>query len=391
MRFLAQIQEMASSDIMSIISAGIYERIKARDKKPLFKAFVIGHEGYSTGRVVGEGNIVKRWLASAIQKLHDKLQIGLKVFHNHSDTNEHEGRPAIGEVVGRALKFIDDRLSAVAVAYIKPEYRRLPLDVASIEADVRLREDSGIYDVDVGDITGVALGNSAISKPGFAGATLLAQLQEFADTKLRTTHGRRTMENELTTEEVRQFLRAKKIQPSDVYDIGTLTADPTITGYIENVEKRSKREALGHLQRDGEAFEKQKGEWATKEAAYQKQIKERDTELGKTRIPAAFEKLAAARKLTKQQKDFILIRLPKFAPTDPAKTEEELSIHLDSELDQLKKEAEVFGVKLDQPADGDKTGDKKPGGEPEGDKKTPPEGDAKYLDPDFNPMIPKVG
>ena len=387
MRILAQLQEMASSDILSIISAREYERIKAKDKSPLFKAFVIGHEGISTGWVVGEGNVVKRWLASAIQKLHDKLQIGLKVFHNHSETNEHAGRTAIGEIVGRALKFIDDRLSAIAVAYIKPQYKSLPLDVASIEADVRLSEDSGIYDVDVGDITGVALGNSAISKPGFAGATLLAQLQEFAEARPRTTHGGQAMENELTIEEIRQFLKAKKIPPSDVYDIGILTADPALTGYIESVEKRAKKGALGHLEREGEVFERQKGEWATKEAAYLKQIKERDAEIGKTKIPQAFEKLAKERKLTEQQKKFISIRLPKFAPTDPAKTEEELSRHLDSELDQFKTEAEVFGVKVEQPADGDK----KPGGEPEGDKKTPPDGDAKYLDPEFNPMIPKVG
>jgi len=386
MRILARLQEMAGSDILSLIPASEYERIKADDKKPVFKAFVVGQEGFSTGRVEGEGNIVKRWLASAIQKLHDKLRFGIKVFHNHAETNRHEGRTAIGEIVGKALKMIDDRLSAVAVAYIKPEYRRLPLDVASIEADVRLRDDDGVYDADVGEITGVALGSSAISKPGFAGATLLAQIQEFAEGRPRTTHGRFTMENELTIEEVRQFLKAKKIQPSDVFDVGSLTDDPALKGYIESVEKRAKKGALGHLERDGEAFEKQKGEWATKEADYLKKLKERDAEIGKTRVPQAFEKLAKERKLTEQQRKFISPRIEKFEPTDPAKTEEELSKRLDAELDEYKRSAAVFGVKVEEPP----AGDKKPGGEPEPDKKPAPEGDAKYLDPAFNPMIPKV-
>lgn len=388
MRILARLQEMASSDILSIISAGEYERIKARDKKPLFKAFIIGHEGYSTGRVVGEGNIVKRWLASAIQKLHDKLNIGTKVFHHHGETNVHAGRAAIGEIVGKALKFIDDRLSAIGVVYIKPEYRRLPLDISSIEAEVRLREGEGVYDVDVGEITGVALASSAINTPGFAGATLLAQLQEFAEAKPRTTHGRITMENELTIEEIRQFLKAKKIEPSDVFDVGSLTGDPALKGYIENTEKRAKREALGHLERDGAAFEKEKKAWEEKEKEYQQKLKERDAEIGKTKVPQIFEKLAKERKLSDQQKKFISGRLATFIPTDPAKTEEELSKRLDSEVDEFKRTAEVFGIKIE---DLKPEGDKKPGGEPEPDKKTPPAGPEKYLDPEFNPFIPKAG
>jgi len=379
---------MAGTDILSLIPASEYERIKGEDKKPVFKAYVVGQEGISTGRVEGAGNVVKRWLATAIQKLHDKIRFGTKVFHNHAETNRHEGRTAIGEIVGKALKMIDDRMSAVAVAYIKPAYRRLPLDVASIEADIRLRDDDGVYDADVGEITGVALGSSATSKPGFAGATLLAQIQEFADGWPRTTHGRRTMENELTIEEVRQFLKAKKIMPSDVYDVGSLTDDPALKGYIDSVKKQAVGEKRAHLEREGAVFDKEKKEWEAKEADYKKKLGERDAEIGKTKVPQAFEKLAKERKLTEQQRKFMSGRLDKFTPTDPAKTEEELAKRMDSEIDEFKRTAAVFGVKVDEPP---AAGDKKPGGEPEGDKRTPPEGDAKYLDPAFNPMIPKVG
>ena len=50
--------------------------------------------------------------------------------------------------------------------------------MASVEADINIHDVSGdVRAVDVDEVTGIALGNSAVDKPGFPGATLLGELQ----------------------------------------------------------------------------------------------------------------------------------------------------------------------------------------------------------------------
>ena len=178
----AQLREMAASEIADAVPDEILARIRQSDPHPLFKAFVVGHEGESRGNLIGIGNVVKRWFSDAVRALFGKIHAGLQLFQGHAiGTNEHEGRQVIGEVVGKRLMDINGRESVVVVCHIDKDYRYLPLDVASVEADVELAADgSGARVVSVGEVTGVALGSSATERPGFAGATLLGQLQAFA-------------------------------------------------------------------------------------------------------------------------------------------------------------------------------------------------------------------
>lgn len=180
MKFSAKLQQMASSEIIDIIPKDIYEDIKRKDAHPLFQAYVVGHEGEIEGTVVGYGKKILHWFSSAINKLWEKLKYGTKIFHGHNVDSSHEGRQSIGEVVGKAIKTIQNKVNAIAITYIYPEFRDLPLNVASIEADVQINSDDSVHDVDVGDITGIALGNSKIDKPAFADATLLSQIQAMA-------------------------------------------------------------------------------------------------------------------------------------------------------------------------------------------------------------------
>ena len=179
----ARLSEMADSEIAAMVDASRLADIKARDPHPLIKAFVVGHEGESRGNLIGVGNVVKRWFRTMIHKLHEKVAAGLQLFHGHAaGTNAHEGRVSLGEVVGKSLKEIDGRESVVVACYIYPDFKHLPLDVASVETDVLLEETNDrtkLDIVDIGAVTGIALGNSAVDKPGFPGATLLGQLQAF--------------------------------------------------------------------------------------------------------------------------------------------------------------------------------------------------------------------
>src|SRR4030042_125298 len=252
MRFLARIQNMAASEIVSFIPPEEYKRIKAADPAPIFRAYVIGHEGVSEGRLVGGGRLVKRWFASAIKKLYDRLRVGIKLFLGHAETNEHAGRTQIGEIVGHALKDLGNRLTAIALAYIYPEFRSLPLDVAPVEADIRPSgEKAGIFDVDVGDISGIALGNSAFNTPGFAGATLLSQIQAFASKEARFTHGGgSTMESSL--DDIRRAIKAENFKPSDLFDLEELTGDPMVKGFVDVAQKNQYGAGAAHLRRTEE-------------------------------------------------------------------------------------------------------------------------------------------
>jgi len=112
--------------------------------------------------------------------------------------------------VGKAIKTIQSKVNAIAITYIYPEYRGLPLDVASIEADVNINPDDSVHDVDVGDITGIALGNSAVEKPGFAGATLLSQIQAFANKLEITDEPRWRLGYKITGQGDRKFKLAEE-------------------------------------------------------------------------------------------------------------------------------------------------------------------------------------
>lgn len=179
----AQLQSMAASEIAGMVPADKLASIKQGDPSPLIKAFVVGHEGEAKGRLIGLGNIIKRWFKDTVEKLHDRITAGLQLFHGHGPTNDRSGSTPVGEIVGKSLKQIDGRQSVVVACYIYPPFRHLPLDVASIEAELDLKPegDDGFRVLDITNITGVALGNSQVDTPGFPGATLLGQLQAFAE------------------------------------------------------------------------------------------------------------------------------------------------------------------------------------------------------------------
>jgi len=366
MRFRATILEMAASEILSHIPANIYEDIKTKDLHPIFRAYVIGHEGQSEGKVVGSGNIVKHWFASAISKIVEKLQYGTKVFHEHAKTNIHKGRDVIGYIVGKAKKIIDDRLSAVAIAYIKPEYKDLPLDVASIEADIILSNDRdrGIYDADVEDITGVALGNSSVNRPGFPGATLLSQIQAFAQSQFNTGGG----DMGITISEVRNFIKSENLKPSDIYGLGDLTKDPMIEEHIEAEKKKATTGEYKNRKRDEEGYEKLKDKLVKD---HEEKIKEKDkvidglrTENIQSKTTGWLETQKEKRELDEEQLKFINRNLSKFKPEDHEKAEDEFNKFLDVQIDDLTGiKKDVFGKEPEEKKE--KTG----GGEAK-DKKT---------------------
>jgi len=361
----ATIMEMASSEILSHIPANVYEEVKSIDPHPEFRAYVIGHEGISEGKVVGHGDMVKRWFASAIEKIVAKLQYGTKIFHKHAKTNSPAGRGVIGHIVGKAKQIIGDNLSAIAIAYIKPEYRDLKLDVASIEADVILSDDQnrGIYDANVEDITGIALGDSAVQRPGFPGATLVSQIQAFAQSQFTPGGGEMT-----TINEVRDFIKTGNLKPSDIFGLGDLTKDPMIEEHVEAERKKAVTGEYEHRKRDEEGFDKTKDKLVKD---HEKKVKEQNDLIAKQTIEIIQTKTASwleaqkeKRGLDDKQMKFINRNVSKFKAEDADKAEDEFNKFLDDQVDELSGiEKDVFDIEPDK--DKGKAG----GGEPK-DKKS---------------------
>lgn len=387
MKIRVRLREMAANEIAEMIPPATMAAIKQKDPKPLFKAFVIGHEGEARGNVVGIGNVVKKWFRSAIENLHDKIHAGIKLFHGHT-TPEKElpERAAIGEVVGKRLMRIGDRLSSVVACYIAPAFQHLPLDIASIEADIVM--DTGGRDIvvaGVDEVTGIALGSSQIDTPGFAGATLLGQLQAFA--KNQHIDGGNLMD--LTIEDVRSFLKSEKVKPSDIFGMDEMAADPIVRGLAED---RVKERIAGEFARRKDAeekLEKIRGEYDGKVTDLTKTIDGLRTDAAKSRVGSLFDTQRTARKLDDRQTKFIQNRMGRFTPTKPDEVEKEFNAYLDSEIDEYNRIAkDVFGIEQ-KPAnggggEGDGHGDH-PGAEPVEHSDAGTENP--YIDPAKNPMI----
>lgn len=382
MRIKAQVLEMAANEIASMIPSSEMQRIRANDPRPHFKAFVVGHEGEARGTMIGVGNVVKRWFRSAVEKLHDRIKVGVQLFHSHQPgTNATGGREPIGEVVGKRAAKIGDRLSAIVACYIYPPFRHLPLDVASIEAEIVFEQDRlrGLHVVDVHDVTGIALGHSSVETPGFPGATLLGQLQAFV--------AKERYMAKPTAEEIRQLIREAELQPSDIFTVGEITADPIVTEQTREkhvnspqvyYDLREAKRLLAEAEKRAKEVEKASKDLVDQVKAKDEALRTGAIEAAKAKVPTLFEKLKGSRKLDAGTTKFIQARLARFTPTKAEDVEKELEAYLDSEVDEFGKVQEILGIK----AKGDV---KKGGGEPEENPDVPAQD--KYTTPATNPMI----
>jgi hypothetical protein len=344
-KIAGQIQEMAADEILDHVSASAYKRIKAIDPKPVFRAYCIGHEGESTGKVVGMGRVVKNWVKAAIEGMNKKLAIGTQFFHMHGqETNDHSGRKPIAEVAGKTLSNIAGKLSAIAIAYIYPDYRDLPLDVASIEADINMPEtinpNARAVDVDVEEITGIALGNSEIAKPGFAGAGLLAQVQEFAD---NANHEKTPKEGDkpMTKAELIAAIREAKLTLSDLFSPREIADDSA----VQEVIRDKRRNEEGFEGRRSEKLEAEKLKLEQEKKDLQAKLDVASKISLKTRAAEAIKPAIEKRKLDEKQTAFILKNADRFEPKSEESLAGDLDKFLDAKLDEIKVFTETYGIK----------------------------------------------
>lgn len=372
---------MAEADVLEMVPERVIKDIKRDDPHPLFKAFVVSHEGLAEPTVVGIGKTIQRWFTGAIKALERKLKIGTKVFDGHNKDNDHTNRKSVGEVIGTGIEKINDMLSAVAVTYIYPQFKDVNFNVASVEADIMIPKDAREFEVnepEVLGVTGIALGDSAKDKPAFHGAALQVTLQAFAENDPKG-------DKKMTLEEIKTAIKDGGHKVSDVFSVADLTRDPLV---IEQIEEKVNNLRGYNIRKLADA--EGKVDALTKK---NKELKGQVDEFSKGALrekgEGVFADILKERKLDGDKKfERYIKKMYKkdFSPTDETTLKQDGNKFIDTHIDEFK---DLFGeaVKVGKTSKDDKDPPEKPS---DGPGEEDPTGDKEnLLDPKNNELIPE--
>ncbi len=187
-------RELDIERVRELIGEEAYQSIKQKDPHPFFVELLIAYEGISRGKILGSGlnrPVRKFWSRARIKELVEKLKSGsVPVYLFHS--SDYFPRRKVGEILSARIEEFKGRVNALCLAYIlDPEVRQLlrqgELDTCSLEAELvfeKSEKRKGMVQWLVNaveKVSGVALGSRALTRPGFAGARILALAEEFED------------------------------------------------------------------------------------------------------------------------------------------------------------------------------------------------------------------
>ena len=366
---------MSEPEIAEIVDKGWLARIKAGgDPHPLIKAFTVAHEGDSDIRLDGILMPVK-WMRRAVGWIRDGLALHTPVFQHHGPPgdNSHQGRTKIGEVVGKALTNIGNKVATVAAMYIYPQHRELPLDVASLEADIQFAsEGDSIWPTAINNITGIALASSADgARPGFPDATLIGAVQAFAE-------GATTVNKT----EVKAAVSSLGLAPEDLFTQDQLTGSDAVRQFVIG----EKHNLYEHVQRLERERDKRISEIDKLNESHAAEVAKLKQDVMARSGAAVFTKIAAERGLDEQEIGIVNLHLGAFTST--ATDEQGLIVDMnkfvDNTLETLAKTREVLGVKTESKAESS-TGEAKSKAESstgKPDKANDGDADANYKTPE---------
>ena len=369
-----QLQCMSADRILSLVDQKKMLAIKENDPNPLFKAFSIGHEGKSTGTLIGLGAVALKWMSKAIKGIFNRLDLGTKLFAGHGENNSHDGREVVGEVVGKSLENIEGIEHTIAIAYIKPGHKNKDFDCASFEGDITIPDnihDGEMKEEDVKTITGIALAKQSIhDKPAFSGAVLQGALQ-----MLDSRGGTQMTEQEILAYVTTNWDKLKSTP------IMSLLLEKN-SGNEYQARKRTEFEFKDKEQK----FENEKKEWETEKAKYDATIAGLTKISLKVESETAFEEMIKERKLEPMQAEFLKLNFSSFAPESKENLRNNLGTYFDTNLERFKTVQSVF-IKKPDDGSGEPPGDNKPPDSGTGPKKTKTN-DGSLLNPENNEFLP---
>jgi len=296
------------------------EKLKEIQGKGILQAYTLAHEGISKPKVLGQGHQILKWPRAVIQKLAQIVKTGTKFFIGHGETNEHDDRASVGEVVGSFIKELSGKISNIIVGYFPDEEKVEKMDVCSMEADIYTDEENIVGDIN--EISGIALGSSNEENPAFPGALKLSTVQCFVSAPGQNKHDE---EKVVTFDEVRKAVRDMNILPRQLFTIDDLKNDRDFSKiFTENTTLKVEKERL----------EKEKKEVEDKGKEAIKKIEKSDAS---TNLDELMKE-----GYTDKQKEFIKKRFKPETHDDLSK--ENLEKYLEKEKKEFTETAKLFGV-----------------------------------------------
>lgn len=240
-------QELSQNDVEKLLPSDIRQRLQGNG---VIQAYVLAHEGTTSPRVIGEGQQKLSFGRAVIEKLSKVIQAGTKFFKLHGQTNSHENRKPLGEVIFSTLKEIGGKLSTLVFGHFPDAQSVLEMDVVSMEAEIQTENDQQTV-ASIDDVTGIAMGSSNSESPAFPGAKRLAMIQCFESDDIKPDEGKKKESKQMTFDEVKAAVRDMNIRPGQLYTIDDLKKD---TQFAPEFDK------LNILQTDNERLKKEKEE-----------------------------------------------------------------------------------------------------------------------------------
>jgi len=178
------------------------------------------------------------WTKAIIHRLSQKIKQGTKFFIQHGiNSNSHEGRESVGEVLTSFVKDIGGKLSNVIIGHFPNSDKVKESDVCSMEADIETY--NNIVD-DINNVSGIALGNSDIESPAFPGALRLNTVQCFGDILTKKEGAiimpeltREEIIRTLTFHEIKDAIKNKNAFPWQLFTVEEMKDDKTFGKIFE--------------------------------------------------------------------------------------------------------------------------------------------------------------
>lgn len=377
---LAGIEEMSGIEVKDRIGKAKYRTIRERDPHPMFVELLAGHEGWSTGKLAtGTGSkksARKHWSREKISELTHRLRSGVPVYLFHSQKNKP--RQPVGEIVVAAERWMKGILGACGIAYITdPEVKKRiktgELDTCSIEAEVECHrnrqdpDDSWMVDA-VRKVTGIALGNSRLHKPGFPGATLLAAVEEFVPAReedpkednesrvLSDDFSLRALDSKLKNKPSGEIDKAdlSAFNPSQLFNREKLLDDPVVSEMIRACRERDAErihELSCRLDTKGQRIK----DLSVQLEDYQADKEKRNQAIKSEEVA---EKVLAGRNVTKEERALILDEIRSRPPESGDGLEIAVKAKVDEELQKMDRLRELWTMqRIPSPPESESGGD----------------------------------
>ena len=201
---------------------------KLQGTKGVLQAYTLAYEGTSQPKVLGQGSQSLKWPRAVIRRLAEKIQAGTKFFVGHGDdTNSHDGRVSVGEVLTSFVKEIRGKLSSIVIGHFPEKDKVDPYDICSMEADIHTDEDNVVGDIN--EVSGIALGDSDKDSPAFPGSLRLSTVQCFG----KENSGGDPDMAPLTFAQVKQLVKDMNIWPHQLFEKSDFEKDRTFGPLFE--------------------------------------------------------------------------------------------------------------------------------------------------------------